>query len=99
MRVLLLASHPFYQDRGTSIAVDHVLQVLSQRGDCVDVLTYHEGGEKTIPQCVSESITGSPFRQKYPYRFLLEKSLMRRPYVFYDWEIYDSASIPCYPRH
>ena len=43
MRILLLAPHPFYQDRGTPIAVDLVLKVLAQRGERVDVITYHEG--------------------------------------------------------
>ena len=43
MRILLLAPHPFYQPRGTPIAVDLILQVLSNRGEQVDVLTFHEG--------------------------------------------------------
>ncbi|NEO30253.1 MAG: glycosyltransferase [Symploca sp. SIO3C6] len=43
MNVLLLAPHPFYQNRGTPIAVDLVLKVLSERGDRVDMVTYPEG--------------------------------------------------------
>ena len=43
MQVLLLAPHPFYQDRGTPIAVNMVLQALSDRGAHVDLVTYHEG--------------------------------------------------------
>lgn len=43
MKVMLLAPQPFYQERGTPIAVNLVLKVLSERGDQVDVLTYHEG--------------------------------------------------------
>ena len=43
MNVLLLAPHPYYIDRGTPIAVDCMLRVLSKRGESVDVLTYHEG--------------------------------------------------------
>ena len=43
MNVLLLAPHPFYQDRGTPIAVRHLLRGLSERGDRVDVVTYHLG--------------------------------------------------------
>jgi len=46
MNVLLLAPHPFYQDRGTPIAVDLLLRSLSARGDRVDVLTYHEGMDR-----------------------------------------------------
>ncbi|WP_256872691.1 glycosyltransferase [Candidatus Entotheonella palauensis] len=43
MHVLLLAPQPFYQDRGTPIAVNMVLQALSERGAHVDLVTYHEG--------------------------------------------------------
>ncbi len=43
MNILLLAPHPFYQDRGTPIAVNMVLKVLSVRGEEIDVVTYHEG--------------------------------------------------------
>lgn len=43
MKILLLAPQPFYQDRGTPIAVSLLLRVLSERGNQVDVVTYHEG--------------------------------------------------------
>ncbi len=46
MHILLLAPHPFYQERGTPIAVDLLLQALVKRGDRVDVLTYHEGEDR-----------------------------------------------------
>ena len=49
MNILLLAPHPFYQDRGTPIAVDLLLRALSARGDCVDLLTYHEGEDRQYP--------------------------------------------------
>jgi len=49
MKILFLAPHPFYQERGTPIAVDLLLTVLSRRGDQVDVVTFHEGAEKTYP--------------------------------------------------
>ena len=49
MRILLLAPHPFYQERGTPIAVDLLLRVLSRRGETVDVLTYAEGAGRIYP--------------------------------------------------
>lgn len=49
MTVLLLAPHPFFQDRGTPIAVDLLLRELALRGENVDVLTYHEGADRTYP--------------------------------------------------
>jgi len=46
MKILLLAPHPFYQERGTPIAVDLLVKTLSERGDAVDILTFHEGEDK-----------------------------------------------------
>ena len=46
MKILLLAPHPFYQERGTPIAVDLLVKALSDRGDEVDILTFHEGEDK-----------------------------------------------------
>ncbi len=46
MKILLLAPHPFYQERGTPIAVDFLVRRLSERGDQVDILTFHEGQDK-----------------------------------------------------
>jgi glycosyltransferase involved in cell wall biosynthesis len=51
MRVLLLAPQPFFQARGTPIAVRLVLEFLSSRGHEVDALTYHEGSDVDIPGC------------------------------------------------
>ncbi len=49
MNILFLAPHPFYQERGTPIAVRLLLQALSRRGDHVDVVTYHEGQDLAWP--------------------------------------------------
>lgn len=43
MNILFLAPHPFYQDRGTPIAVDLLLRTLCERGYKIDLVTYHEG--------------------------------------------------------
>ncbi len=42
-RVLLVAPQPFYQDRGTPIAVRLVLEALSELGHEVDILTFPMG--------------------------------------------------------
>ena len=47
MNILLLAPHPFYQERGTPIAVDLLVQTLCKQGHRVDILTYHEGSDRT----------------------------------------------------
>jgi glycosyltransferase involved in cell wall biosynthesis len=49
VKILLLAPHPFFQARGTPIAVKAVLEFLSERGHSVDVLTYAEGAEVDVP--------------------------------------------------
>ena len=49
MKILVLAPHPFFQARGTPLAVRTVLEFLSGRGHEVDVLTLHEGEDVTIP--------------------------------------------------
>ena len=49
MRILLLAPHPFYVDRGTPIDVDILLRALSARGETVDVVTYGEGEDRAYP--------------------------------------------------
>ena len=51
MKILLLAPHPFFQARGTPLAVKTVLEFLSERGHEVDVLTFHEGEDVEIPNC------------------------------------------------
>lgn len=51
MRILVLAPHPFFQARGTPLAVRTVLEFLSARGHEVDLLTLHEGENVAIPNC------------------------------------------------
>ena len=51
MRILVLAPHPFFQARGTPLAVRRVLEFLSERGHELDLLTFHEGEDVQIPNC------------------------------------------------
>ena len=51
MRILVLAPHPFFQARGTPLAVRRVLEFLSSRGHHLDLLTFHEGEDVNIPNC------------------------------------------------
>lgn len=48
MRILLVAPQPFYQERGTPIAVRMLVEVLCGQGHVVDLLTYHEGADLDI---------------------------------------------------
>jgi glycosyltransferase involved in cell wall biosynthesis len=49
-RVLVVAPEPFYEDRGTPIAVRNVLQALSDLGYHVDLLTYPVGEHLELPR-------------------------------------------------
>ena len=48
MQILLVAPQPFYQERGTPIAVRMLVEVLCGQGHAVDLLTYHEGADLDI---------------------------------------------------
>jgi glycosyltransferase involved in cell wall biosynthesis len=48
MRILLVAPQPFYQERGTPIAVRMLVEALCGQGHAVDLLTYHEGADLEI---------------------------------------------------
>ena len=60
MKILFLAPHPFYQERGTPIAVDLLLRVLSKRGHQVHVLTFHEGSNVDYPNVYINRIRRPP---------------------------------------
>ena len=60
MRILLLAPQPFYQDRGTPIALDQLLRVLSEKQHQVHVITYHEGEDREYPGVRLERIRPWP---------------------------------------
>ena len=75
MKILLLAPHPFYQARGTPIAVKTVLEFLSERGDTVDVLTYAEGTDVSIPNCTVHRIARVPGLQGIRPGFSVKKVL------------------------
>lgn len=75
MKILFLAPHPFFQHRGTPIADRAVLEVLSERGDTVDVLCFPEGDMVEIAGCTIHRVGAIPgFRGVRP-GFSLKKVL------------------------
>jgi glycosyltransferase involved in cell wall biosynthesis len=44
-----MAPEPFYEDRGTLIAVELLMKAMCERGDQVDLLTFHLGEDRTLP--------------------------------------------------
>jgi glycosyltransferase involved in cell wall biosynthesis len=75
VRILLLAPQPFFQARGTPIAVRLVLDFLTGRGHKVDVLTYHEGSDVEIPNCRIVRIPRLPGIRNIRPGFSLKKVL------------------------
>jgi glycosyltransferase involved in cell wall biosynthesis len=75
-RFLVIAPEPVYEDRGTPIAVFHVLEALSEQGNEVDLLTYPIGDEINIPR-VNVIRGPNPFRiDAVPIGFSLRKILL-----------------------
>lgn len=69
MKTLFIAPQPFYQDRGTPIAVNQMLRVLSERGDTVDLVTWHEGRDITYDRVTIHRIRKLPFIRNVPPGF------------------------------
>lgn len=63
MRILFIAPQPFYEDRGSPIAIHEELKALSELGFYVDVVTYPIGKNVNVPG-VRFIRTVNPFRFK-----------------------------------
>ena len=76
LKILLIAPQPFFQERGTPIAVDLLLKVLAKRGDNIDILTYHEGSDTTYSaQVALHRIRKPPFARRIRPGFSFKKVL------------------------
>lgn len=73
MRILLLAPHPFFQQRGTPIAERMVIETLAGHGHEIDVLTYAEGEDVRIPGCRIRRIPRLPFTRRIQPGFSFKK--------------------------
>jgi glycosyltransferase involved in cell wall biosynthesis len=73
MKILLLAPHPFFQQRGTPIAERMLLEVLTAHGHRVDVLTFPEGEDIDLPGCRILRIPRPPFVRNIRPGFSLKK--------------------------
>jgi len=73
MKILLVAPHPFFQERGTPIAVRLLLETLSEFGHEVDLLTYNEGQDIEVNQLTIYRIPNFSFLQKIGIGFSFKK--------------------------
>ena len=60
MRILLLAPCPFFQNRGTPIAIKLVVQVLTGAGHWIHILTYPEGEALPISNSLISRVPALP---------------------------------------
>jgi glycosyltransferase involved in cell wall biosynthesis len=75
-RILIVAPEPFYEDRGTPIALRLLLEALSSRGEEVDLLTYPMGEPVDLPGLRTFRVgTHLPIR-KVPIGFSFRKVVL-----------------------
>ena len=73
MKILLLAPEPFYQERGTPIAIRLLAETLCEQNNEVDLLTYHEGKDISVKGLRILRIPKIPFIKKVPIGFSFRK--------------------------
>ncbi|MFN8059955.1 MAG: glycosyltransferase [Vicinamibacterales bacterium] len=73
MKILVLAPHPFFLERGTPIAVRALIEVLARAGHALDVLTYPEGLDVAIPGCTIHRVPSLPGLRNVPPGFSFRK--------------------------
>lgn len=73
MNVLFLAPQPFYVERGTPIAINLLLKVLSDRGHQIDLVTYHLGSNVDYKNVKIHRIIDIPFIRSVPPGYSFRK--------------------------
>lgn len=66
MKILLIAPEPFFEVRGTPIAVLQLVKVLSKFKHRVDILTYHIGEDVKVKNVVIHRTISLPFIRDVP---------------------------------
>jgi glycosyltransferase involved in cell wall biosynthesis len=72
----MVAPQPFYEDRGTPIALRHVLEALSAAGYGVDLLTFPGGADVSIPGLRIFRVGGLISRRRVRIGFSLRKLVL-----------------------
>lgn len=84
LRILIIAPQPFYQDRGTPIAVRLLTEELAALGHRVDLLVYHEGEDIVIPGASIHRSPGASYLNNIPPGFSWKK-------IMSDFQLYSKA--------
>jgi glycosyltransferase involved in cell wall biosynthesis len=94
-RILVVAPQPFYEDRGTPIAVRQVLQALGELGRSVDLLTFPIGADISVPG-LSIYRSANPFGfRRVPIGLSLRKVILDVPLVWALRRAVDPARYSC----
>lgn len=76
MRILFLAPQPFYEVRGTPLAVDALVRTLASLGHSIDLLTFPQGASWAPPQHVrhlrSLALAGSRVKPGFSFGKMLQ---------------------------
>ena len=78
LHILVLAPQPFFQPRGTPIAVRNLVEQLAADGHRLDLLVYPEGEDVAIPNCTVHRVPKLPGLAGFA-RVLGEEARGRRP--------------------
>ncbi|GFZ96897.1 MULTISPECIES: glycosyltransferase family 4 protein [Sphingobium] len=73
MKILMLAPQPFYEERGTPIAVRMAAEALAAQGHEVALLSFHEGRDVPMPGVRHHRIAAPPGVRNVPIGFSLGK--------------------------
>ncbi|CAM5325819.1 glycosyltransferase family 4 protein [Sphingobium scionense] len=69
MKILMLAPQPFFEERGTPIAVRLAAEALAGQGHEVDLLTFHVGQDVAMPGVSHHRIAAPPGIRRVPIGF------------------------------
>ena len=75
-RILCIAPQPFYTDRGTPIAVWHVIKAYTESGAKVDLLTFPVGEDLHHPGLRTFRIPNLIMAKRIPIGFSLRKLIL-----------------------
>lgn len=88
MRILVLAPHPFFQERGTPIDVLLLLRVLTARSNTqVDLVTYCEGEDVDLPDLRMHRIRRPPGVRNIRPGFSIKKLICDVLLFFTAWKL------------
>lgn len=92
VKILLLAPHPFFIDRGTPIDVDLMLRALSELGHQVDAVVYGEGEDRDYPGLRIHRVAKGSWARGMRPGFSIRKLLADVLLFFRSWRLVRTRS-------